>query len=338
MDLVKEFLKKGMLISPELKEKLKPDEVETMAERFNQRDVVLTEEIYSLMKISPVKVLEEYKREEQTRKITKFVDFYNHRFEFLRELLQKKLELKELTSINKLNLGEVVVIGMVRDAKKDGFDLEDSTGSVPCVCQEKVLEDEVIAVKGVYDRKKIQAEKVTYPDIPLSRKVNTTKNDVQVLFTQKLSPSREHVVPYIFTFDINPKNMENPNSWIVTKKDKPLKGKRNLNLNLPFKVEVKGIRIFVLEYSHMEEAKKRLGVDDEKKIIIALLKRRHFLPFIYFDKDPYLIGEVPDIIFLTGGKENFFLNYKGVSVVSVSGGGSFLVNLKTRDYKEIKND
>ncbi|UCG95765.1 MAG: hypothetical protein JSV92_01805 [archaeon] len=335
MDLVEEFLKRGVLLSPELKQKIKPEEVESIADNFKKQDVVLTEDAYSLMKISPVKVVYEHKKEGKTRKITNFVDFYNQRFEFLRELLKKKLELKELASINKLGPGDVVVIGMVRDAKKEGFDLEDSTGSVTCISPERVLEDEVIAVKGRFDRKKIQVEKTIYPDISLSRKVNTTQDDCQVLFTQKNLPSRE-LPPYIFTSDASIGDLKNVKSWIVTKKGNLPKGERSLGASPPFMADVMGVKVFVLEYSHMDEVKKRLETDDEKKIVVELLKRRHFLPFLYLDNDPYLLREVPDIVFMTGGKETFFLNYKGVSVVSFSGGGAFMVNLKTRDYREIK--
>ena len=140
----------------------------------------------------------------------------------------------------------------------------------------------------------------------------------------------------MFTFEPERQGTEELNSWIVTKKGNALKGQRRIELKLPAMVEAEGIKIFIFETRHMDDVKKRLGTEDEKNIITALLKRRHLLPHVYTENDPYLIKEIPDIIFSTGGKESFFFNYKGVSVISVTDENGFLVNLKTREYEEVR--
>lgn len=332
-DVVEKFLKKGILISPDIKAKIKPEEVEEIATKLDEKSAVLTEDCYCFIRGKGVKVIEEYKKGEEVKRITNFVDFYNKRFEFLREILKAKLEVEKITSINKLNYGSVVVIGMVRERKEDGFTIEDSTGSVFCVSDKKMLEDEVIAVSGNFSKAGLKEEKIFYPDIPLSKKVNTTEDDCHAIFTKKFSkkPSR---ASYIFTFESSAKSLDGLKSWVITKKENVSKGQKRLGLNLPSVVDVDGIRIFVFETDQMDEIKKKLNMDDEKKIIISLLKRRHLSPFVYMNNDPYLLKEIPDIIFFAGSK-SFFLNYKGVSVISVSGDKGFLVNLKTREYEEL---
>ena len=338
MSLIEKFLEKGILLSPEAKAKIKEDEIKKLIANVDDKNVVLTGDILSLIKTDSVKVVNEYKKRDEIKRIGNFVDFYNKRFEFLRDILKEKLNVEKITSINKLNGGDVTVIGMVKDKNDDGFAVEDSTGSVFCISDESILEDEVVAIKGKFEKKKLHEEKIFYPDIPLSKKVNTTKDDCMALFTKKLSSriSQKHShVPYIFTFELEPGISNEQKRWIVTKKGNVEKDSKKLGLNLPFVVEAGGIIILVFEMEHMNDIKKKLNIDDEKKVVISLLKRRHLLPFVYMDKDPYLIKKIPDIIFFTGGKESFFLNYKGVSVVSVSNEKSFLVNLKTRDFEEV---
>lgn len=327
MDIVKEFLKRGILISPELKVKINPEEVEEIAAKFDKKNLVLTEEHYLFLRGGKVKVLKEYKKGPEIKRIDNFVDFYNKRFEFLRGLLKEKLGTEKITSINKLSRGNATVIGMVREIKDNGFVIEDSSGSIFCMSEERVLEDDVLAVRGRIEKNTLIEEKIFFPDIPLNRKTNFAEDDTFVYFTDNFTekPSR---VTYIFTFKIDPQNVENLNAWVITKKENIQKGPKRVCLNLPSLVEVNGVKVFMFE-ENLNEIGKKLGETDEKKIITALLKRRHLLPNVFRENDPYLLKEIPDIIF-TRGKESFFLNYKGVSVISVSKGG-FLVNLKTRE-------
>jgi DNA polymerase II small subunit/DNA polymerase delta subunit B len=332
MEIIDRFLEKGVLLSPDVMNKIKEEEVEELLTKFDKKKIVLTDDFYCFARGKGVKVVEEYKKESEVKRITNFVDFYNKRFEFLREILMEKLGQEKITSINKLNVGEATVIGMVREKKDNGFSLEDSTGSVFCKSDKNVLEDDVVAAKGNFNKKEFSAEKIFYPDIPLKNNVNTTGEECHVLFTKNLSKDPEGV-HYIFAFGGEPDVLNKTNSWIVTKKDKIKKGPKHVGLNLPGVVEVEGIKIMIFDAS-FDELKKKTGEKDEKKLITSLLQRRHLLPFVYMENDPYLIEDIPDLIFFPG-KEPFFLNYKGVSAVSVTDKKSFLVNLKTRDYEEV---
>ncbi len=335
MDLVKDFLDKGILLSPGVVGKVKKKDLKEITKKMG-RKVVVTGEVLCAVRGTGVEILREHKKLDETKRITEFVDFYNKRFEFLRGLLEEKLEIEKITSINKLNTGRVTVIGMVREINDKGFKIEDSTGSVFCRSDERLLEDEVVAVAGNFDRKDLCAEKIIYPDIPLNKKINLTKEDCRVLFTKKLTKEPSHEPSHIFTFDLNPEILGSISAEIITKKEGLKKGPGRTGLGLPSLLEISGVKIFVFENKEMEEIKKKTEIKDEKNLITSLLKRRHLLPHVYTEGDPYLLKDIPDIIFFSGGKESFFLNYKGVSIVSVAGKESFLVNLKTRDYEELE--
>lgn len=336
MGIVEDFLKKGILVSPEVASRIDPCEIDKILGRLGDGETVLTPELYGFYRLDAPKAIEEYRKEEETKRINSFVDFYNKRFDFLRRVLADKVDQQKTTSINKLSSGETTVIGMVRDLRKEGFTLEDQTGSVFCHSDVRVIEDEVVAVRGRMERNSLKVEKIFHPDIPLSRKVKTTDKEINVLFTEKLTSrvSRESHHDYVFAFE-----METPATacmgWLITKKSSAQKSGTRLLLNLPATVGIEELRILFFQYESLDELKKKFGTDDEKKLVIELLKRRHMLPFLYKNGDPYLLREIPDIIFFAGGNEAFFLNYKGISVVSVVGEGGFFVNLRTRDFHKV---
>lgn len=338
MGIVEDFLKKGILVSPEVAAKIRLEEIDELLGKLDGKTAVLTEELYSLYRTSGPKVITEYKKEEETKRINNFVDFYNNRFEFLRGVLAEKVDQEKITSLNKLSFGEATVIGMVREVREGGFMLEDQTGSVFCRSENIVMEDEVVAARGKFDRGLLQVEKLFYPDVPLSRKVNVTENDFHTLFTCRLTSraSRKYShVDYIFTFDLEESASEGV-KWLITKKGVVQRGATRLMLNLPAMVEIEGLKVLFFQYDEMDELKKKFGTEDEKKLVTELIKRRHMLPFLYKSGDPYLLREIPDIIFFTGGKESFFLNYKGVSIISVLGEDGFVVNLKTREFQKVE--
>jgi len=335
MDIIDDFLKRGVLVSPDVIDSLKKENIDDIVSKLSSGDVVLTKTLYNYITRGPtVKIIKEYKKDLSPKRITYFLDFYNNRLNVLRDILKEKVEFKNTTSINKLNYGsEATIIGMVRDVAENGFKMDDSTGSVFCITNESVLEDEVLGLKGKVEKSGFLVSKVYYPDISLNKKVNLTEDDVFVLFTEKLNKIPSHEYSYIFTFAINKGILRDLKTEVVTTGN-------NVNypniytLEEPFIVDIKGVKIFTLKINWIEDLKKKLKEDDPKKIMIQLLRKRHFFPFEFVVGDPYLLKDVPDIVFVSGLGESFFLNYKGVSVVSVADGKEFLVNLKDRDYKE----
>ena len=343
MNVKKEFFFFFFLLSPSLEGRLKPDEVEKIINKLNKDMLVITDDFYCALKGKGVKVIKEFKKGEEKKRITNFVDFYNKRFEFLRKLLEEKIDSAKLTSINKLSYGEAVVIGMVRESDSKSFVLEDSTGSVKCVYDGSIIEDEVIGIEGKKNKETFKVDRVIYPDIPLNKRVNTTEDDCHVLFTHEMDEKtlsrdslKENHIPYIFTFDIREWNVNSPEQWLVGPREKVKKNdNKKIGVRLPSTVGIEGMRFFIFNFKTIEDIKRKLDIKDERKLLISLLKRRHLSPFEYVEGDPYLLKELPDVIFFTGGKESFFLNYKGISIISVTGEKDFILNLKTREFKEV---
>lgn len=336
MKTVKYFLDKGYLISPEVAKKIKKEEREKIIKKLQKEDLVLTKEKYSFIKKGPpIEVLSEYNKSQENKKIGDFVDFYNRRLSFLKEILEEKISSKDITSINKLSYGvEGNIIGMVREVEENFFKLEDTTGSVKCLSPEKVLEDDVVGIKGKMEKEGFSVEKIYYPEIPLTKKVNTSKEERFVAFTDNPPVSREH--SYLFTPTKNKEILEKLKKQVIVMGKTKLKKSNLCSLSHPFLIKLHGIKIFALEITWLDKIKNKLHEEDTEKIIISLLKRRHFLPFDFVDGDPYLLREVPDLIFITGLDKPFFLNYKGVSVVSITHDKGYLVNLKNREAREIK--
>lgn len=335
MNIVKEFLKRGYLISPQILSQIKEEDVDKLISKLSPKDVILTKELYQfLTKKTKIKVLYEYKKKGGVRKIDYFIDFYNNRLKILRPFLEKKIKTNDILLINKLSYGtNATIIGMIRDVRENGFEIEDSTGHIGCISDEKLLEDEVVALKGTVKREGFIVEKIYYPDIPLTNKVNLTKDDCFVAFTNNLN-SLSHIPQYIFTFNKSRKINE-IKSEIITTKDNS--NSPNVHsLGEPFLVTTNGIKIYTLKITWLEEVKKKLERNDTKEIITTLLKKRHFLPYKFIEGDPYLLEQIPDIILIDGLNDPFFLNYKGVSIISITQNTGYLVNLRTREYEEIK--
>ncbi|MCD6477709.1 MAG: hypothetical protein J7K87_01775 [Candidatus Aenigmarchaeota archaeon] len=332
-ELVKEFLNKGILLSPNVINEIKKDDIDEIISKIGSNDVVLTKELYNFFKRGPtVNVIFEYKKNKRLRKITDFLEFYNNRLNFLRDVLKEKMKLKDITSINKLGYGtKAALIGMIRDVEDNGFRIEDTTGSIFCLSKEKVLEDEVIGVKGEVVKNGFLVEKIYYPDIPLDRGVKLADEDCYALFVEKLDEKPSRLPSYIFTFTIRRDLLKLKTEIITTNGNAPYPNV--YSLNEPFMVDIKGIRVFVLKMNWIDELKNKLGLNDSKSIIIQLLRKRHFLPYKFVDGDPYLLRDIPDIIVISGLNEQFFFNYKGVSVISLSGKNGYLVNLKNREYE-----
>jgi len=337
MNITEELLKKGYLISPTLVDKIDINKMNKILPKITKKELVITEQLIEyLTKERNINIIRENKQTSAVKRISDFVDFYNKRLEFLRKILEDKIQSKNITSINKLSYGtETTLIGMIREIRDDKFKLEDSTGFISCYYSGTVLEDDVVGVKGIVKKEGFVVDKIYYPDVFLTHTPNYTKDDCSVLFTETLKkPSREP--SFIFTFNVNidPRELKTD---IITSDNKKTKIPNVHVFNEPFLVDVNGVMIFVLKIKNKKEMMKKLKTDDPKNMITALIKRRHFLPFEYVEGDPYLIREIPDVIFISGMNEPFFMNYKGISIVSVADGKSFLINLKNRDVEECKD-
>lgn len=309
-----------------------------------------------------------------------YADAIVNRYEKISKILVKKLSLLNLMSLGKINqkTRNFSVIGMVKekDIEENTITIEDQTGELTIHFEEMALKEfkEIILdeVLGVICEKKdtVRAKKTIWPDIPLRKLVNKTKNDVFCIFVSDLHMDDEN---------FNKKTYENFLDWANKEKHYPLyifvlggvsSRKKdvidffNILPKKAFKVLIKGekdpdtdvwdlilpnpsfIRIendvsmflshgeFLADYTNLwKELPPAMAMQN-------LLKKRHLNPVFEFnttlyDADPFLIDTIPDIFVAGHVGSASLVNYKGVSIMTT---GSFtsapifwLINLKTRE-------
>jgi DNA polymerase II small subunit len=138
--------------------------------------------------------------------VNDFVDFYRHRFNYLKEILKERKELENLISIDKLskNNRSVSIIGMVyekRETKNRNIilALEDGKGSVNVLISKdkevykkalNVVEDEVIGVKGFGNKEIIFASDIIFPEI-INQNQKKCKEDKNIVFISDIHVGSE---------------------------------------------------------------------------------------------------------------------------------------------------
>jgi DNA polymerase II small subunit/DNA polymerase delta subunit B len=301
MNLLKRLVDEGFLVEEsamKLIERISEERFKALIEqlRRNGTFIVSKDTVRKILRKGPV-VLREFKPVDRFS-IHEYVKQLNKRYNFLQNILIKKLELSNVISINKCSIGTVSVIGFVKEREERGdtlfLTLEDPTGEIRAVVEKergkKIEEDDVIAVSGSFDGKIIKIDKILYPDIPL-RPVNYSEDDISVSFLNE-GEGKGHKTTYNIFFNKVVDNLENKEIWF----------------NPPAFVKIENITILIAP-----------GFDP-----LTILRKR----FINHENTDFLIEQIPDILFTDRGEVK---NYKGVSLVTP---GS-IVNLKTREVKKI---
>ncbi|MBE8540530.1 DNA-directed DNA polymerase II small subunit [Geoglobus acetivorans] len=122
-----------------------------------------------------------------------FVAYFNSRYEKLYSILKPRVKAIPIGSLGRIKMEEVEVIGFadnVRelDSSKAMFELEDKTGRVRVYAEGKVKEqvmelfgDEVIGVAGRLRGRSIIADRIIFPDVPISNG-NRKRRDFLMVF------------------------------------------------------------------------------------------------------------------------------------------------------------
>jgi len=192
-----------------------------------------------------------------------FFQYYTNKYEGIKSLLLKKMS---AISINqaKNSFLPVSVIGMVQEKTPSGFILEDPTGRIEVISQEDSIKpDDVLGVAGPVREQKLFAEKIIWPDIPLTHK---TKN-IPITITLSLEKKDKNtIVP-----DTNPFWCD---IWYGNEK------------------------ITLLAYKPENEIEKQDAFELLKKRHLSPERNR-----ITFVEDYFLIEPVPDVFWIIAQKE-----------------------------------
>jgi DNA polymerase II small subunit/DNA polymerase delta subunit B len=391
-NIIKKFLDKGYQLDAKALDFFcqNRDRIDYFLERIKnelKEKIITFNYIQSLLKnerFIDIKILKGLKEEKKKYIIEDYIKFFNLRYKKLRKILSTRLDLINPLSINRISQKsrKFSIIGMVKEKNRGerSLLLEDLTGEITVYMEEKIfnrfeeiLQDEVIGVLCEKKDNVIKVKKIIYPDIPLRREINKTKDNIQYLFISDF-----HMDNNLF----NQRAYENFLDFIYKEKNKlcvfilgdisskkediisffqdlpknifkvyqpgeidPSLDVGDLKITNPSLVKVED-KIIVFSYhgNLLSEYSKIWSNISPEAILMNLLKKRNINPIFnldnkIYDEDVFLLDIVPDILVTGHLHKPGILNYKGTTIIS---NGSFItqpifwmVNLKTRESLKI---
>ena len=279
---VKKLVNLGFLVNDNTREKIEGLDEEKLLELIEKMKksnaFIVDDSILNNILTEDVKILKEYKSMNNFT-IHDYVGKLNEKYNFLKNLLLKKLEITDIVSIKECSNGKATIIGFVntKEEKDDKYllSLEDPTETIKVLVQKKMGErvelDDVIAVTGEINNSAMLAERVIFPDVSF-KPVNYSADTIKLAFTDKKAKA-DYVVS------------------ISEIRDNIKKKKHNITVPCVFKIN----NITILLVS---------GVDP-----LNVLKKR----FIPMKNKDFIIDYEPDIV-LTD--QDIKTNYKGISILS----------------------
>lgn len=221
-DIVKFLFSKGILVTPELLEKINShDDLEQLhSDLITKEDPESYLLNYEQQQEKPivtqtstsVNVISSYEEESQKRTVQDFVDYFNKRYKAFEALLRNRQELQNIMSINRLlnkkDKETVALIGLVKEksiTQSGGImlELEDPTGVIKVFINKNkkdlfepasdIVLDEVIGVVGGNGDKIVFANNIIWPDIPMSKELKKAPDDIYAIFLSDI-----HVGSHMF--------------------------------------------------------------------------------------------------------------------------------------------
>ncbi len=296
---LKNLINLGFLVDEKIKEKIEnltEEQFYNLVENVKKENVfIVNEEILRNVLIGEIKILKRFKKSEKFT-VQDFVKNLNNRYNFLQNILMKKIELSNIVSINKGNVGSLSIIGLVKEKEeKDNsfiISLEDSTGEIKTSISKKLGErvnlDDVVAVSGRTSNKILFVDKLLFPDVPL-KPVIYSRESIKVAF---LSDKKDVKADYLVYND--------------KIKDKTKNKEYEITNPCIFKIN-NVVFLLIFESNPLEVLKKR---------------------YVNIENNDFLIEPSPDVVF---SDKEINTNYKGISIVSENK----IIDLKTRKVIDI---
>lgn len=175
-------------------------EFENSSSKFRTDKTVTIRDSGNREKIrTKVEILDQAELSTEDKNVPEFLQYYNDRYERMKKLLMRRMEMKSATTVNRLerrNEGEeAATIGLVKskystNSGKYIVELEDKTGSFKALIDERegdrIVPDEVIGVQGSMGGDIIYANNVVRPDLPIPQGVKTTEDKVSAAYISDL--------------------------------------------------------------------------------------------------------------------------------------------------------
>ena len=300
--ILAQFLKEGLLLSPEALEKITESNTTQMLEKARSAGAL----VFSVQE-KPAEHSLEVRKLHKRLKLTPqdYAKYYNARFEGLRNILLRKLEGVVSVSNAKKAASQVTTIGMVREHTPRGFIIEDTTGWAEVVTKaEDVVPDDVIAVKAGVKEEKLFAEEMIWPDVPMSRK--HIRPDMDIVLSEKDGHKGTIVITPEAVFDLDKKKTSLPDPGWIT-------------------INTGTGPVTILVYKPAKPA--------SQKEALGWLRKRHLSPtreHIRGTEDTFLIEPIPDVLWIVQA-DKWKESYKGVIMISSDGKEPVKVGLANGD-------
>ncbi len=205
--LVKEFVREGCMVEPGVVDSLRSSDLK-LFRRIDSRPERLDEEALEQLRgekdvfvdesggfRTKVEVEKQFEGNMEEKDVDEFVQYYNDRFFRMKEMLENRVELSNAASIDRLSdrdeREDVAIIGLVVDKYKTSSGrwivyLEDPTGDTKVLVDEEegewIVEDEILGIAGMTGDDIVFANDIVRPDVPLSRDVASTEDEVYAAF------------------------------------------------------------------------------------------------------------------------------------------------------------
>ena len=355
-EVIRLFLKNGFQISKKALPLIlsQPKEIIFKVEKLKPRPFIITEK--HVRKIleerkkpkSKIELFKEYVPLKKPIKIEDYVKNLHSQYTKIKPILSKRMDKEKLISINKISQQKTFsIIGIVREKGENNILLEDPSGEVHVIFDglmkralEEICLDDIIGVRCKKIKDKIFAKSIIYPDILSSRKITKTEDEIEIMVvskpldldTQKYKKLLDTISGvenlssiFLFNDNVNEKLLEDFSKF------NSINISQNSN---PTLFQIEDLKILTLPRHFFKDLDKT-----SISIMISIMKRRSltntFSPEIYSGEDGFVLDKIPDIV-VSNFDENGYKNYKGTTIISSSDPNKlFLVNLKTREVKEI---
>ncbi len=298
--IVKELLKRGIMITPDTLEKMKPGDDEKILEEGVKGASAVVKDGKEENRLRCV-----VKRTEKSSKLTPedAINAVTTRYEKIKNMLLTKTDAVSIRNLGR-STSKLCIIGQVKEKTPDGFTFEDSTGEIRVKTEKNTEPDDVIAIRGWVRENTLFAEELIYPDIPMNREINVMDGTL-LLSGERAAPTQTADVvltPDTMMSGKDERRLPNP-AWVFLEKNEK--------------------RVTVLVYRPRESVKRETAV--------SWLKKR----YIDNDDEPVInkdriLEKIPDIVWLINKSVPWAENYKGVTVVSTGPTKQAFINLKTR--------
>jgi glycosyltransferase involved in cell wall biosynthesis len=338
-EIVGLFLKNGFQLSRETLPLIeeKPNEYLSFIKKIQPRPFIITKnhlKNFDQEKINEneikLKKIKKFEFEIKKLEINDYVKHFNQVYDKIKDILLNNTTLEKLVSINKITLRtkEFSLIVSVREKGTKTLLVEDPTGETHVFFDEKIEEkiktieaEDILGLVCEREGEKNYIRKIIYPDTPLTREINRTKNEIKIFYLYKPSTLDEERIENLI--EILKKTKKSYPVFVYGNwEDKErLKDLKNIFLVLENSIPT----LFVLgkinimtnpfpKYASENILKKRL------------IKTNNLLNI-------FVVEQIPDIL-IASEDETFQKNYKGATILSLKRPDHyFVLNLKTRNVE-----